>query len=102
MQFPAAGDRAGVSSAGNLRHLAATISITAGVPLTVVSKTLRHATLSTTANIYGHLTTQAARDAVDTIDHALTTADQPVPAPARLPHPAPPPENTGNSHTPKP
>ncbi|MFG1812031.1 tyrosine-type recombinase/integrase [Streptomyces sp. NPDC049040] len=56
----------------DLRHLAATISITAGVPLPVVSKTLRHSTLSTTANIYGHLTTQAARDAVDTIDHALT------------------------------
>ncbi|MFH8386468.1 tyrosine-type recombinase/integrase [Kitasatospora sp. NPDC018058] len=71
----------------DLRHLAATISITAGVPLTVVSKTLRHATLSITANIYGHLTTQAARDAVDTIDHALTTADQPVPAPIQLPHP---------------
>ncbi|MFJ9843383.1 hypothetical protein ACIRYZ_23530 [Kitasatospora sp. NPDC101155] len=71
----------------DLRHLAATISITAGVPLTGVSKTLRHATLSITANIYGHLTTQAARDAVDTIDRALTTADQPAPTPIRLPHP---------------
>lgn len=64
----------------DLRHLAATISITAGIPLTVVSKTLRHSTLSTTANIYGHLTTQAAHDAVDTIDHALT-ASQPHPSP---------------------
>ncbi|MFE9632716.1 tyrosine-type recombinase/integrase [Streptomyces sp. NPDC006463] len=53
----------------DLRHLAATITITAGVPLTVVSKTLRHSTLSTTANIYSHLTQQAARDAVD---HTLT------------------------------
>ncbi|WP_326847241.1 site-specific integrase [Streptomyces kaniharaensis] len=70
----------------DLRHLAATISITAGVPLIVVSKTLRHATLSTTANIYGHLTTEAARDAVNTIDRALTTADQPAP-PIRLPRP---------------
>lgn len=50
-----------------LRHLAATITIPAGVPLTVVSKTLRHSTLSTTANIYSHLTRQAAREAVDTI-----------------------------------
>ncbi len=56
----------------DLRHLAATITITAGVPLTVVSKTLRHSTLSTTANIYSHLTQQAAREAVDTIDHTLT------------------------------
>ncbi|WP_374205045.1 hypothetical protein [Streptomyces sp. TRM72054] len=32
----------------DLRHLAAALTITAGVPLTVVSKTLRHSTLSTT------------------------------------------------------
>ncbi|MFE6148535.1 tyrosine-type recombinase/integrase [Streptomyces sp. NPDC057889] len=56
----------------DLRHLAATI--TAGVPLTVVSKTLRHSTLSTTANLYSHLTQQAAREAVDTIDRTLTQA----------------------------
>ncbi|WP_369777395.1 hypothetical protein [Streptomyces sp. R33] len=49
---------------------------TAGVPLTVVSKTLRHSTLSTTANIYSHLTLQAAREAVDTIDHTLTGAEK--------------------------
>ncbi|MFB7054940.1 tyrosine-type recombinase/integrase [Streptomyces vinaceus] len=60
----------------DLRHLAATITITAGVPLTVVSKTLRHSTLSTTANIYSHLTQLAAREAVDTIDRALTGAEK--------------------------
>ncbi|MFD7836377.1 site-specific integrase [Streptomyces sp. NPDC059761] len=60
----------------DLRHLAATITITAGVPLTVVSKTLRHSTLSTTANIYSHLTQQAAREAVDTIDQTLTGAEK--------------------------
>ncbi|WHM35451.1 site-specific integrase [Streptomyces sp. BPTC-684] len=60
----------------DLRHLAATITITAGVPLTVVSKTLRHSTLSTTANVYSHLTQQAAREAVDTIDHTLTGAEK--------------------------
>ncbi|WP_251059092.1 MULTISPECIES: site-specific integrase [unclassified Streptomyces] len=60
----------------DLRHLAATITITAGVPLTLVSKTLRHSTLSTTANIYSHLTQQAAREAVDTIDHTLTGAEK--------------------------
>ncbi|WP_327360003.1 tyrosine-type recombinase/integrase [Streptomyces sp. NBC_01296] len=59
-----------------LRHLAATITLTAGVPLTVVSKTLRHSTLSTTANLYSHLTQQAAREAVDTIDHTLTRAQK--------------------------
>ncbi|MFJ3842147.1 tyrosine-type recombinase/integrase [Streptomyces sp. NPDC090054] len=60
----------------DLRHLAATITITAGVPLPVVSKTLRHSTLSTTANIYSHLTQQAAREAVETIDHTLTQAQK--------------------------
>ncbi|WP_078987619.1 tyrosine-type recombinase/integrase [Streptomyces sp. XY332] len=60
----------------DLRHLAATITITAGAPLTVVSKTLRHSTLSTTANVYSHLTQQAAREAVDTIDHTLTRAQK--------------------------
>ncbi|MFD9411708.1 tyrosine-type recombinase/integrase [Streptomyces sp. NPDC059989] len=59
----------------DLRHLAATITITAGVPLTVVSKTLRHSTLSTTANLYSHLTQQAAREAVNIIDHTLTGAE---------------------------
>ncbi|MGW7074796.1 hypothetical protein [Streptomyces sp. NPDC054866] len=49
----------------DLRHLAATLTITAGIPLTVVSKPLRHSTLSTTANLYSHLTQQAAREAVD-------------------------------------
>ncbi|MEV5508608.1 tyrosine-type recombinase/integrase [Streptomyces orinoci] len=74
----------------DLRHLAATISITAGVPLTVVSKTLRHSTLSTTANIYSHLTTQAAREAVDVIDKILTQADRPTTPPRPIPAPRPP------------
>ncbi|MCX4416731.1 site-specific integrase [[Kitasatospora] papulosa] len=71
----------------DLRHLAATITISAGVPLTVVSKTLRHSTLSTTANLYSHLTQQAAHQAVDTIDHVLSGAQQPAvrtDRPARL------------------
>ncbi|WP_123968991.1 hypothetical protein [Streptomyces sp. TLI_185] len=55
---------------------AATLAITAGVPLTVVSRTLRHCTLSTTANIYSHLTRQAAREAVDTIEHTLMRTEQ--------------------------
>ncbi|MFD8383061.1 tyrosine-type recombinase/integrase [Streptomyces sp. NPDC059679] len=59
----------------DLRHLAATLPITAGIPLLTVSQTLRHSTVSTTANIYAHLTRQAARDAVEAIDKALTKAD---------------------------
>ncbi|KOV13080.1 hypothetical protein ADK60_31100 [Streptomyces sp. XY431] len=36
-----------------------------------VSKTLRHSTLSTTANIYSHLTWDVARAAVNTIEARL-------------------------------
>lgn len=53
------------TSVHDLRHLAATLALTHGVELTIVSKTLRHSTISTTANIYGHLTKPAARQAVD-------------------------------------
>jgi hypothetical protein len=97
-------DEAGVPrvTVHDLRHLAATLTITAGVPLAVVSKTLRHSTLSTTAIIYGHLTRQAAREAVDTIEQTLTRAEQkadrlarqnitarPHPTTPRSPQPAP-------------
>jgi integrase len=60
----------------DLRHLAATIMITTGVPLAMVSKTLRHSTLSTTVDIYGHLTRQAAQDAVDATATALDNAER--------------------------
>ncbi|MFI6847817.1 site-specific integrase [Kitasatospora sp. NBC_00085] len=92
--------QAGVSrtTVHDLRHLAATISITAGVPLTVVSKTLRHSTLSTTANIYSHLTTQAARDAVNTIDKTLTTIDGTAAPTVPIPRPRPPSDHTPQAH----
>ncbi|MEV1084747.1 site-specific integrase [Streptomyces sp. NPDC050211] len=85
-------DEAGVPrvTVHDLRHLAATLTITAGVPLTVVSKTLRHSTLSTTANIYSHLTRQAAREAVDTIERTLARAEQRADRQARLRRPRPP------------
>ncbi|MCF2533952.1 tyrosine-type recombinase/integrase [Yinghuangia soli] len=60
----------------DLRHLAATLTITAGVPLVIVSKTLRHSTLSTTANIYAHLTRPAAKAAVTTIQRVLAQAEE--------------------------
>ncbi len=55
----------------DLRHTAATIMISSGVPLAVVSKTLRHSTLATTVNLYGYLLPHAARDAVRALGHAL-------------------------------
>lgn len=58
----------------DLRHTAATIMISSRVPLAVVSKTLRHSTLATTVNLYGHLLPQAARDAVFALERALNRA----------------------------
>ncbi|MER7769886.1 tyrosine-type recombinase/integrase [Kitasatospora sp. NPDC096140] len=61
----------------DLRHTAASIMISSKVPLAVVSKTLRHSTLSTTVNIYGHLLPHAARDAVTALCQALDDASPP-------------------------
>jgi len=61
----------------DLRHTAASIMISSEVPLAMVSKTLRHSTLSTTVNIYGHLLPHAARDAVTALCQALEDASPP-------------------------
>ncbi|GAB2731772.1 hypothetical protein GCM10010442_61630 [Kitasatospora kifunensis] len=49
--------------------------IAAGIPLAIVSKTLRHATLATTINLYGHLFKDSADQAVNALAGALDTAD---------------------------
>ncbi|QDY07908.1 hypothetical protein FJK98_12650 [Micromonospora sp. HM134] len=51
----------------DLRHIAATITINRGVPIAVVSKTLRHSNMATTIDTYGHLTRDAA------VTHAVPT-----------------------------
>lgn len=58
----------------DLRHLAATLMITSGVPLTLVSKTLRHTTSGITADLYGHLTKEAALAAADSLGAVLDAA----------------------------
>jgi integrase len=60
----------------DLRHLAATIMLSAGVPIAMVSKTLRHKNLATTVDIYGHLTQEAAQEAVDATAAALDKASR--------------------------
>jgi integrase len=64
----------------DLRHFAATTMLSAQVPLAIASKTMRHSTLSTTTEIYGHLLRHAAHQAVDAIDLALTSAERGTPA----------------------
>ncbi|BCJ55866.1 site-specific integrase [Actinoplanes sp. NBRC 14428] len=58
----------------DLRHLAATIMLSAGVPIAMVSKTLRHKNLATTVDIYGHLTQEVAQEAVEATATALDRA----------------------------
>lgn len=48
----------------SLRHTALTSMATSGVPLSVVSRVAGHESITTTIDLYGHLTEQAARDAV--------------------------------------
>ncbi|MQS16149.1 tyrosine-type recombinase/integrase [Streptomyces kaniharaensis] len=57
-----------------LRHTAASIMIAEGIPLAIVSKTLRHATLATTINLYGHLSKDSADQAVQALARALDHA----------------------------
>lgn len=58
----------------DLRHLAATLMLSSGVPLALVSKTLRHSQVSITADLYGHLTTEAAHAAADSLGGILDAA----------------------------
>lgn len=69
-------DAAGVTRirVHDLRHLAATLMIASNVPLGVVSKTMRHSTLSVTVNIYGHLARHTAHQAVDAMADTLNAA----------------------------
>lgn len=58
----------------DLRHMAATVMISQGVPLAIVSKMLRHSRVSITADLYGHLTREAAVQAADAMGGALDAA----------------------------
>ena len=52
----------------SLRHTYATLMISDGAPLVVVSKQLGHAQTSTTANIYAHVIASAQARAMETFD----------------------------------
>jgi hypothetical protein len=50
------------------------LMLTAGVPLALVSKTLRDSNVAITADLYGHLTEEAAQAAADSLGSALDAA----------------------------
>jgi integrase len=69
----AAAKRAGLDPAvglHTLRHSAATVMLTNGVPIKVVSDVLGHSSIAITGDVYGHVTEDVAREALA----ALSTA----------------------------
>ncbi len=68
-----AAEAAGLSGVGlhTLRHSAASVRLTNGVPLKVVSDLLGHSGISVTADVYGHVSPDVSRTAVDVLGAAL-------------------------------
>lgn len=71
----AAAKRAGLpSSVGlhTLRHSAASVMLSAGVPLKVVSEIFGHASVAITGDIYGHVSPEVSREALARLSNALS------------------------------
>ncbi len=68
-----ASDRAGLPGIGRhtLRHSAASVMISSGVPLKVVSEILGHASISVTGDMYGHVAPEVSASALDGLGTAL-------------------------------
>jgi len=66
-----ASDRAGGIGLHTLRHSAASVMISNGVPLKVVSEILGHASISVTGDIYGHVAPEVSASALDGLGTAL-------------------------------
>jgi integrase len=58
----------------DLRHSFASMALEAGVDLKTVSTALGHTTISTTADLYAHVTSSMLKDAADRIDAVLGSA----------------------------
>ena len=70
--------KAGLPQAGlhTLRHSAASVIFTRGVPLKVVSDILGHSSIAITGDIYGHVSPDVARQAMDTLGDTSSTGRQ--------------------------
>ncbi len=65
--------RAGLPHASlhTLRHSAASVMLTAGVPLKVVSEILGHSSIAITGDVYGHVAPDVSRGAMDVLGAAF-------------------------------
>jgi integrase len=69
-----AANRAGLPSTvglHTLRHSAASVMLTAGVPLKVVSEVFGHASIAITGDVYGHVSPDVSSEALDRLSEAL-------------------------------
>ena len=55
----------------DLRHVAASLMLGAGVPMAVVSRQLGHASIAITVDTYGHVTPDVAMGAADAVERVL-------------------------------
>jgi integrase len=60
----------------DLRHTAASLLVSQGVPLTVVRDILGHTSIATTADYYSHTLPETSRQAIDTLSGLLTENDE--------------------------
>ena len=54
-----------------LRHSAATTMLEAGIPIHIVSRQLGHSSINVTADVYGHVSDDGARAAMETLGKLL-------------------------------
>ena len=68
-----AATRAGLADAGlhTLRHSAASVMLTHGIPLKVVSDILGHSSIAITGDVYGHVAPDVSRGAMDVLGAAF-------------------------------
>lgn len=60
----------------DLRHTAATLLLSMGVPMRVVQDILGHSEMKTTANVYSHVLHSMQREAMGKMDELLGRQDQ--------------------------
>jgi integrase len=58
----------------DLRHASASLLLAKGVPMWMVSKLLRHSSLSVTADLYSHLYSEQSRQSADAMDEFMSQA----------------------------